>query len=137
MPLCGFNKTMINGLKEFFDGLYVQALKRAQDEKVPVLEVLGMEVEEMSGFKEALESKNNPKLDSTLGLALLARGIYRETKEKCAREEDFNRVYDQVVDENLEFFWSMDDEYYKKLRPSLSIPEALSKLGDWCDKNKK
>ena len=57
MPLCGFNPKMLEGLTKFAQGLYEQALKRQQEDGIPIERAFETEVEEMNIFLTKLDEK--------------------------------------------------------------------------------
>jgi hypothetical protein len=62
MPLCGFNPKMLKGLTMFAQGLYEQALKRQQKDKIPISRAFEIEVEEMNIFLIKLDEKYEKEL---------------------------------------------------------------------------
>ena len=57
MPVCGFNPTMLKGLVMFAQGLFVQAQKRAKEERISLDAAYAYEVNEMSVFLAALDER--------------------------------------------------------------------------------
>ena len=57
MPLCGFNPKMLHGLTLFAQGLYEQALKRQQQDGIPIERAFEIEVQEMNIFLTKLDEK--------------------------------------------------------------------------------
>ncbi|MDP3769726.1 MAG: hypothetical protein U1A23_04475 [Candidatus Sungbacteria bacterium] len=57
MPLCGFNPKMLEGLTKFSQGLYEQALKRQEEDGIPIEQAFAIEVEEMNIFLTKLDEK--------------------------------------------------------------------------------
>lgn len=69
MALCGFNPRMLHGLTEFAQGLYEQALKRQQQDGIPIERAFEIEVEEMNIFLVKLDEKYYDELRPKHGVA--------------------------------------------------------------------
>lgn len=57
MPMCGFNKKMIQGIAIFCEGLFEATLERAKQQNIGVEEAFRNEIRELGLFLEALEEK--------------------------------------------------------------------------------
>lgn len=127
MPLCGFNKKMIDGLRQFSEGLYDQAEIRAREDKISLRESFDNEITEMDIFQQILSKKDFIRLQALIGVAHLAQSLYRNGQGLDAPKEKFFEAFE----EQLDFFIELDDKYYKELRPDSSPKIALQKLGQW------
>ena len=130
MPLCGFNKKMIDGLRQFGEGLYEQAEKRAAEDGVSLRTSFENEVEEMDFFLQIL-SENSNRLQGLIGVTNLAQFLYRNVQGLEQPKEQFLKGSEKL----LAFLVKMDDKYYKELRPGVNPTHALTKLGEWIEQN--
>ena len=81
MPLCGFNPKMLKGLTEFAQGLYEQAMKRQEEDNIPIDRAFQIEVEEMNIFLA--------KLDEEYYEALRPKHDVKEAMEKLIKWSAF------------------------------------------------
>lgn len=127
MPLCGFNKKMIDGLRQFSEGLYDQAEIRAKEDGVSLRESFDNEIAEMDIFQQILSKKDFIRLQALIGVAHYAQSLYRNGQGlDCPKEKFF-----EAFEKQLGFFVELDDKYYKELRPGIDPKTALQKLGEW------
>jgi hypothetical protein len=129
MPLCGFNDKMLKGLELFAEGLWEQAEKRSEEDKISIEESLKQEIKEMDIFKEILAKKNPEKVQGLHGIALLAQVLYGHALGSDSHKES----YDQGIVRELNFFQNVDAKYYDELRPQFGPEDALRKLGEIID----
>lgn len=80
MPFCGFNPTMLKGLALFSQGLYEQAVKRADKDGVDVKTAMEIEVREMNIFLPALDEQYEV-LRKTMGVDEAMRALVKWAKE--------------------------------------------------------
>jgi hypothetical protein len=57
MPLCGFDKKMLEGLTIFAQSLYEAALRKSREKDITIEKAMEVEIEEMNAFLFALDSK--------------------------------------------------------------------------------
>jgi hypothetical protein len=57
MPFCGFNPKMLKGLTAFAQGMYEQALKLADEQKMSLKDAMEKEIHEMNVFAAALDER--------------------------------------------------------------------------------
>ena len=129
MPLCGFNQKMIDALRLFGEGLYVQAEKRAKEDKLSVPEALDQEIDEMDTFLKILGEKDPLKVQAIVGITKIARAMYVGAQGSNNPHQAFNETLENL----LAFLIQMDNEYYERLRPSAGPKTALHRLGAWID----
>ena len=127
MPLCGFNKKMISGLRQFGEGLYDQAEKRSVEDDVTLRKSFDNELTEMDIFLEILEKKDAARFQALIGITYLAQALYRNGQGKNEPKKKFLREFEKL----LNFLIEMDDKYYKDFRPGTDPKIALQKLGEW------
>ena len=127
MPLCGFNKKMIDGLRQFGEGLYDQAEKRAMEDNVSLRESFDNEVTEMDTFLAILAKKDPIRFQALTGITHLAQALYRNGQGLDQPKDKFLEEFEKL----LAFLVELDDKYYKELRPGTDPKTALQKLGEW------
>jgi len=57
MPFCGCNAQMLQGLANFAQGLYKQALKLSEDQGLSIEDAMEKEIKEMNVFLAALDDR--------------------------------------------------------------------------------
>ncbi len=129
MALCGFNSRMIEGLGEFGEGLYEQAKKKASEDGLSLRQSVETEIEETGIFLKMLVAKDPQKYEALIGVAHLARALYRSAQEIDQPGE----VFLGEVKRLLVFFKELDDKYYRDFRPGNSPQVATEKLGQWLE----
>jgi len=131
MPLCGFNQMMLEGLRQFGEGLYEQAQVRAHRDGLSLHESFDAEIEEMNIFIGILLAKNHAVYRPLLGIAYLAQSLYRNGQG----ETDPKMTYDKGLERMLCMFECIDEKYYNELRLKHDSKTALRLLGEWMDEN--
>ncbi len=130
MPLCGFNRKMLEGLSLFAEGLFEQAIKRSGEDGLSLEESLKQEISEMDIFREILDSKG-ARFQVLKGITLIAQDLYRQGIASTAEEIKEN-FFDAVAEEK-DFCVELDKEYYENLRPIFGPVKALHQLSPWID----
>src|SRR3989344_9679900 len=110
MPLCGFNKKMLDGIKMFADGALEHGIiERSQKRGVSIDEQFKKEFEEMDVFLKETEKIDKSYLRKQItGATLLARGIYEENQGSIEK-------YIQTTSNMINLFRDMDDHFYTNL----------------------
>jgi hypothetical protein len=129
MPLCGFNQKMLDGLRQFGEGLYDQAEKRAKEDDCTIRESFDNEIQEMDIFFSILSAKDQIKYQALLGVAHLAQALYRNAQGSEAPKEVFFSELEKAIDS----FVRVDEKYYGELRPGNDPTHALKRLGEWME----
>lgn len=129
MPLCGFNSKMLAGLRQFGEGLYEQAEKRAKGDSCTLRESFDNEIKEMDAFFAILSTKDQKKYQELIGVAHLAQALYRNAQGLEEPKEKFFAELGNAID----LFVKIDEKYYGELRPGNDPIEALKGLGEWLD----
>ena len=130
MPLCGFNRKMLDGLRQFGEGLFDQALKRAQDDSLSLPDSVKAEIEEMNIFLDILSvPSESARVNTVLGVTLVARASYWAAQGET--EEEIRSNFMRKLDENIAFLRRMDAKYYDEFRPGREPEDALKLLCEW------
>jgi len=129
MPLCGFNKKMIEGLKKFNEGLVEHGLiHRSQKNEESIEQAINRELSDMMRFlEETQEIDKSSKRIITEGLVKYSMGFYLIMRENNI--EDYEEILDLISD----YFRFMDSKYYSELEGQ---PDDMKKLVELLnDKN--
>lgn len=111
MPLCGFNKKMLDGLLAFNEGLVEHGLfDRSKSKQQSIDNILDAELRDMQRFLSQTGELNAPEIRKIVeGLTTYAQGFY-ELIKRC----DVSR-YKELVQRLNDFFKAMDTKYYSEL----------------------
>ncbi|MFH1589729.1 MAG: hypothetical protein ABIB43_04145 [archaeon] len=111
MPLCGFNKKMLEGLIAFHEGLVEHGLMdRAKKKKQSINQTLEDELKDMNRFLNELYRMDNLQMRKiTENLTKYAKSFY----EIIGTQGIDN--YKSIVQELNEFYRKMDEKYYSEL----------------------
>ncbi|HEC30478.1 MAG TPA: hypothetical protein ENI66_00495 [Candidatus Yonathbacteria bacterium] len=129
MPLCGFNEKMLDGLRQFGEGLFDQAEYRAKADSVDMLTSFDNEVFEINTFLQILSKKDPEKFQCLVGIAHITQALYKSGQGL----ESPKGAFLKNLDEMLKFFVEIDKKYYDDLRLKDAPQKALEKLGEWLE----
>ena len=124
--MCGFNQKMLNGLKEFNEGLFEHGIiERAKRKNSSVESIVNAEVSDMEKFLAETQNLSNPEFRQVIeGLTLYAQGVYGLAgKEKLSE-------YKKIVNELNALFFKMGHKYYSELEGK---PDSMKKLVDYLN----
>ena len=112
MPLCGFNKKMLEGLTAFQEGLVEHGLyERSRTTGQTVEKRLEEELSDMGRFSVETHRIENPELRAlTESLSMYARSFYTLAKRKGLEN------YKQTAKAVTNFFVEMDKKFYGELQ---------------------
>ena len=134
MPMCGFNKKMLEGLLAFQEGLVEHGLyERSKATSQTYEERLNEELSDMNRFSREMNRITDPEMrDITNGLSTFARAFY-----KLARKKGLDNYRETASSVNA-FFVEMDRVYYGERRGEglQGKPNAMRDLADHLDKIK-
>lgn len=127
MALCGFNKQMIDGIKNFFEGAADQITIRSQEENMVIREVIeNIELPELDFMISELSRSG--KDDVFLGLSYLARAQYKVGLKGVKEGGDIKIVCNTFVEKEIPRLLELEDKYYKELRPKYGMEEAIKRM---------
>ncbi len=111
MPLCGFNKKMLEGLINFHEGLVEHGLiARSEKKGLSVQQTLENELRDMDRFLSETYKIVDPKKKAIVeALTNYARVFYELLEERGIDD------YRDFVKSLNEFYRKMDDKYYSEL----------------------
>jgi hypothetical protein len=120
---------MLDGLRQFGEGLYEQAERRALEDSCTLRESFDNEINEMDAFFVILSMKDQIKYQELIGVAHLAQALYRNAQGLEAPKERFLAELENAIDS----FVKIDEKYYGELRPGNDPLAALKRLGEWIE----
>ncbi len=111
MPLCGFNKKMLEGLIAFHEGLVEHGLfERSQIRGQSVEETLQREFSDMDRFLAQIQNISDSQIKDVIeNLTRYAKSIY-----KLIEREDL-KDYKQIIESLNQIYLKMDNKYYGEL----------------------
>ncbi|PIN91459.1 hypothetical protein COU57_00435 [Candidatus Pacearchaeota archaeon CG10_big_fil_rev_8_21_14_0_10_32_14] len=131
MPLCGFNKKMLEGLAAFQEGLVEHGLyERSKETDQTYEERLNEELSDMDRFSPEMHRINDPEMrDITIGLSTFAKAFYRLARRKGL--DDYKETTQAVNN----FFIEMDKKYYgeKQGEGLQGKPNSMRQLAEYLD----
>jgi hypothetical protein len=142
MPLCGFNKRMIDGIVTFSDGLFTATLDRGKQNGVDDLSAVATEVREIGLFIDALKERYGSPDDSgkampdmIYGIAVFAGGLLKSTLARQRdTDADLAAVFDAQVKEVGGFLEALEKKH-QTLKRTNSPEATMKKAVEWIDAN--
>lgn len=131
MPMCGFDKQMLDGLDEFNKGLIEAVLRISRREKVTVEEAIEFELQEMNIFlKELVIFGNDASKQQLIGIATYSIGFYKGSielaKNKGIKIEEAMNI---EIKKTRDFLCDIDKHYYEHLKGKTAHP--MKELVSW------
>ncbi len=122
MPMCGFNKKMLDGLRAFNEGLVEHGLiERSDRKKQSIDDTLGAELADMQRFLRETTTLSNPAVRRVVeGLTTYAHGVYELMQGK-----DVSAEYRGITERLSGLFAEMDSKYYAELEGK---PDDMKRL---------
>ena|ERR1017187_3689539 len=142
MPLCGFNKKMIDGIVTFSEGLFEATIERGAQNRVNSLTAVQTEVKEIALFIEALQQKYGLTVETSkkmaemiYGIAVFSGGLFESTLSQNGHAKaDLKTAFDQQVKKISEFLERLESEH-QKLKKTNTPEQTMVKAVHWIDKN--
>jgi len=133
MPLCGFDKEMLDGLDMFYNGLAEAVTRKSKLQNITIVQAIEAEIEEMNEFISELSNVGNELLNQRLaGIASYALSFYSETlKRHKETKEDINKIIKKVLLETRNFLFEFDKMYEEYFRKTNS---PMKELISWINK---
>ena len=121
MPICGFNKKMLEGLTAFSEGLVEHGLEyRSKKNDETIEQGIKREISDMTRLlAEIPRLDDSSKRIMTEGIVKYAMGFYLNMRKKNIKE------YKEVIGKIMDYFKSMDSKFYSELE---SKPEDMKDL---------
>ena len=127
MPICGFNDKMLKGLTALSEGLVEHGLKyRSEKNGETIDQGIKREISDMARLIPELHRiDDSAKRIITEGIVKYAQGFYLIIRKQGIEN------YKETIGKVMEYFNSMDDEYYSNLEGK---PEDMKDLTKFLDK---
>ena len=127
MPICGFNDKMLKGLTALSEGLVEHGLKyRSEKNGETIDQGIKREISDMARLIPELHRiDDSAKRIITEGIVKYAQGFYLIIRKQGIEN------YKETIGKVMEYFHSMDDEYYSNLEVK---PEDMKDLTKFLDK---
>lgn len=121
MPMCGFNKKMIEGLKAFNEGLVEHGLNyRSKLNNETIEQGIKREISDMTRLLQELHNiDDSAKRVITEGITKYCMGFYL-----LARKNDLEK-YPELIEKISRYFFEMDDKYYSELEGNTDDMQRL------------
>jgi len=126
MPICGFNKKMLEGLTAFSEGLVEHGLQyRCKKNKETIEQGIKREISDMTRLHLEL-----PRIDDS-AKRLLTEGItkYAQAFYLIMREKGTDN-YQETIQSIMAYFKAMDEKYYSELEGKPGDMRDLTKFLD-------
>jgi len=127
MPLCGFNKKMLEGLTSLTEGLVEYGLvSRCEKNSETIEQGIRREISDMTRLLPELQRIDDlSKRIMTEGMVKYAQGFYLIMRKNNVK--DYKKVTGKIMD----YFQFMEDKYYKELEGK---SEDMKELVEFLDK---
>lgn len=136
MPVCGFDKNMLDGLEKFLTGLIDAIERNSKLNNTSKEKTIEEEIKEMEEFvKELQVLRNKLNKEKLIGLVYFARAFYLSSLQRAKEENiDVNEAMKKEIKDTINFFDEVDKIYYERLKGKVSQP--LKELVKWIEKQK-
>jgi hypothetical protein len=142
MPLCGFNKKMIDGIVIFSEGLYEATIERGHQDKVDDLVAIKTEVKEIDLFVKALQAKygltvetSKQMVEMIYGIAVFSGSLFESTLElNGAVNANVRKTFEQQV-KNISLFLEQLESKHQELKKKNTPEQTMVKAVQWIDDN--
>jgi hypothetical protein len=126
MPLCGFNKKMLDGLVSFHEGLVEHGIvDRSRKKNVSTDEILKRELLDMENFLSEIDLIENPiKRELIRNLTTYASKFYELVQQEGVENTG------EIVGGLTKLYREMDRKYYSELEGK---PDAMRKLANYLN----
>ena len=134
MPMCGFSKSMLDGLGVYHQGLAEAVIRKSKETNITVEEAIMWELKEMDTFlKELIVLGNEINKQKLIGIANYSRAFYlgalKKSKEKgLTIKEAMNKENEMTQS----FLFEIDNYYYEHLEGKKKNP--MKELISWIGK---
>jgi hypothetical protein len=142
MPLCGFNKKMIDGIVIFSEGLYEATIERGHQNKVDDSVAIKTEVKEIDLFIKALQTKYGLTVETSKrmaemihGIAVFSGALFESTLEKNGDvNTNARKIFDQQVN-RISLFLEQLENKHQELKKTNTPEQTMVKAVQWIDDN--
>lgn len=128
MPLCGFDKQMLDGLDMFHRGLADSIIRKSKEVGITLEESIHQELDEMNEFiKELQKLPNRVDKQKLIGLANYAQSFYEGSLQRSRKDSiEINEAMDLEIKTTRNFLYEVDRCYEEDLKGK--VPDPIKKL---------
>lgn len=133
MPMCGFDKQMLDGLGMFYKGLAEAVLRKSKESNITVEEAISIELKDMNDFlKELVILSNELNKHKLIGITNYAKAFYLGAL-KQSKEEGIliKEAMDNQIKETRNFLFEVDKHFYDHLEGKKEKP--MTELVKWIE----
>jgi len=133
MPLCGFDKQMLDGLSAFYNGLAEAVRRKSIRQNITIVQAIEIELREMDEFIAELPNLNDDLFKQKLiGITHYAQSFYHEVlKRHNETKEDINKIMETIIKETRSFLYMIDKMYEERFR---KMDSSMKELISWINK---
>lgn len=126
MPLCGFNKQMLEGMKDFHEGLVNHGIiDRSKLKSKTTNEIIENEIRDMDRFLKEIHNIKNPEVRELIeNLTKYAKSFYLLVKKIGIEESS------EIISSLNKIYFEMDKKYYSELEGKKDDMKKLVKYLD-------
>lgn len=126
MPLCGFNKEMLDGLRMFHKGLIEHGLiLRSKKKNEEISQTIKNEILDMKRFLDEINKIEDPEI------RMLIKTLTEYAKAFYLLAEKINlKEYQEVIEKINDLYWEMDNKFYTELEGQ---KDDMKKLAEHMD----
>ena len=126
MPLCGFNKKMLQGMSGFQSGLVEHGiLLRSKNKNQTFQETIKKELDDMDRFQKEIHGIKDPEIrELTRALTEYACAFYKLVQKRGIEN------YKITIQSLNKFFWEMDNKFYSDLEGK---PDDMKQLAEYLN----
>jgi hypothetical protein len=144
MPLCGFNKKMIDGIITFSEGLFEATIQRGKQNRVDDFTAVRTEVHEIDLFIKAFRDKYKTPEDTSkkmaemiYGVAVFSGGLFQSILARNGHAtSDFATTFQNQVKE-IGLFLERLESKHQELKKTNTPEQTMAKAVQWVDDNDK
>jgi len=133
MPLCGFDKLMLDGLSAFYNGLAKAVRRKSVRQNITIAQAIEIELREMNEFIAELPNLTDDLSKQKLtGITHYAQSFYREVlKKHNETKEEVNKIMETIIKETRNFLYMVDKMYEERFR---KMDSSMKELVSWINK---
>lgn len=135
MPLCGFDKQMLDGLSMFYEGLAEAVIRKSKANEITMVQAIETEIKEMNEFVDELSGLHDVLARQKLiGITNYAQSFYQEIlKRNEHSKRDIRQIMEEIIKETRNFLFMVDKMYEEHFRQKSS---PMKELVSWINKDK-
>jgi hypothetical protein len=144
MPLCGFNKKMIEGIALYSEGLFDATIERGRQNNVDDISAVTTEVHEINLFLKALKAKYTTPDDidkkiaqMIYGIAVFSGALFDSTLDRHGHGDSGLKLSFQDQVKRICLFLEQLEHKHQQLKKVNTPEQTMIKAVQWIDDNDK